>query len=161
MPVAFDHREELCAWLRDHGIDPHEVPENADLTIEVGAGMRWIRCEIYSTNACGSRFMNLDNTDAAREFVIVPLKTEPPNWWQPHTKPSREALLEALGAVRQIHRRNEHTGTCEHCSERDYPDYAVPWPCDTVKALHVLPSVRLPIDLPDPQEAPCSTSSAT
>jgi hypothetical protein len=41
----------------------------------------------------------------------------------------------AVDRVRALHCRNEHTGDCEHCSERDYPDYAVPHPCPTIRAL--------------------------
>jgi hypothetical protein len=41
----------------------------------------------------------------------------------------------AVVRVRALHRRNEHTGDCEHCSEHDYPDYAVPHPCATIRAL--------------------------
>lgn len=37
--------------------------------------------------------------------------------------------------VRALHVRNQNTGHCEHCSERDYPDYAVPHPCPTIRAL--------------------------
>ncbi|NUV54602.1 hypothetical protein G6W51_17120 [Streptomyces coelicolor] len=50
--------------------------------------------------------------------------------------PTYEALLLALERVHALHRRNEHTGDCEHCSQRDYPDYAVPWPCPTIQALN-------------------------
>lgn len=46
-----------------------------------------------------------------------------------------ERAQAAIARVRALHRRNEHTGTCEHCSQRDYPDYAVPSPCPTVQAL--------------------------
>jgi hypothetical protein len=41
----------------------------------------------------------------------------------------------AIARVRVLHRRNENTGECEYCSFRDYPTYAVPFPCDTVRAL--------------------------
>jgi hypothetical protein len=41
----------------------------------------------------------------------------------------------AIDRVRALHRRNENTGECEYCSARDYPTYAVPHPCDTVRAL--------------------------
>ncbi|MFP8960013.1 DUF3846 domain-containing protein [Streptomyces nanhaiensis] len=41
----------------------------------------------------------------------------------------------ALDRVRALHVRNQNTGDCEHCSERDYPNYAVPWPCPTIRAL--------------------------
>jgi hypothetical protein len=46
-----------------------------------------------------------------------------------------EELQTVIDRVRALHRRNEHTGTCEHCSARDYPDYAVSYPCDTIRAL--------------------------
>ncbi|MFD9444973.1 hypothetical protein [Streptomyces sp. NPDC060001] len=41
----------------------------------------------------------------------------------------------AVERARKLHRRNDHTGDCEYCSARDYPDYSVPYPCDTVQAL--------------------------
>ncbi|MFE3031543.1 hypothetical protein ACFXKY_07830 [Streptomyces canus] len=41
----------------------------------------------------------------------------------------------ATERVRALHRRNEHTGDCEHCSAGDYPDYSVPYPCPTIRAL--------------------------
>lgn len=47
----------------------------------------------------------------------------------------REQLLAAVDRVRALHVRNANTGDCEHCSERDYPDYAVPHPCPTIRAL--------------------------
>jgi len=48
----------------------------------------------------------------------------------------------ALNAVRRLHVRNAHTGTCEECSRRDYPDYSVPAPCPTIRALdaHTTPT---------------------
>lgn len=47
----------------------------------------------------------------------------------------RDEALAAVQRVRELHVRNVPTGDCEHCSERDYPDYAVPWPCPTIAAL--------------------------
>ncbi|WP_329424030.1 hypothetical protein [Streptomyces sp. NBC_01268] len=41
----------------------------------------------------------------------------------------------AIERVRALHARNTHTGDCEHCSARDYPNYAVPHPCPTIAAL--------------------------
>lgn len=52
-----------------------------------------------------------------------------------------DELGAATDRVRALHRRNANTGTCEHCSEHDYPNYAVPHPCPTITAL-------------DPQEQP-------
>lgn len=44
-----------------------------------------------------------------------------------------------ITAIHALHVRNANTGDCEHCSERDYPDYAVPWPCPTIRALDAKP----------------------
>ncbi|MBC2903173.1 hypothetical protein [Streptomyces cupreus] len=53
------------------------------------------------------------------------------------TKHSRALQAEAaIARVHDLHCRNEHSGTCEHCSEHDYPDYSVPWPCPTIRALN-------------------------
>ncbi|MFB7278082.1 hypothetical protein ACFCZV_13320 [Streptomyces hydrogenans] len=41
----------------------------------------------------------------------------------------------AIERVRALHTRSPNTGDCNHCSERDYPDYAVPHPCPTIRAL--------------------------
>jgi hypothetical protein len=42
-----------------------------------------------------------------------------------------------LDAARALHRRvtTPHVDLCAHCSERDYPNYEVPWPCLTIRAL--------------------------
>jgi hypothetical protein len=80
---------------------------------------------------------------------MVPLTTEPPEWWTPHVKPTREQLIEAVGAVRQLHRPADHCGQtiCAHCSsldEQGTTDNApVPYPCATVLALAGLPTVAL------------------
>lgn len=42
---------------------------------------------------------------------------------------------EGAERVRALHVRNPHSGTCEHCSAGDYPDYAVRSPCPTIRAL--------------------------
>ena len=83
----------------------------------------------------GRLVLNDRGDDAAIERRTVPLLVEPPAWWEPYEKPTRATLLSAVERVRALHVRNEHTGDCEHCSERDYPDYAVPWPCPTIRAL--------------------------
>lgn len=50
-----------------------------------------------------------------------------------------------LTAVRALHVRNANSGSCEHCSERDYPGYDVQWPCPTMRALgEQLPPPKCP-----------------
>jgi hypothetical protein len=100
MTAHLDHREELCAWLTANGIDADEVPDDADMTIETDAtGQRWIRTEIYATNANGKRFVNAYGTAAARLRTMTPLKAEPPAWWEPRKKPTRDQLQAQLRAV--------------------------------------------------------------
>ncbi|MFB8772128.1 hypothetical protein [Streptomyces broussonetiae] len=41
----------------------------------------------------------------------------------------------AAERARALHCRNKHTGDCEHCSASDYPNYSVPHPCATIRAL--------------------------
>lgn len=46
----------------------------------------------------------------------------------------QRAELTLAGKIRELHRRNDY-GECVHCSARDYPDYSVEYPCETVKIL--------------------------
>lgn len=128
-------RKELCDWLTANHIDPHDVPVDGDLTTDTVDGQRVIRYEAMLRSADGRLVLDDRGEDAAIERRTVPLLVEPPGWWEPYEKPTRPVLLAAVERVRSLHRRNEHTGDCEHCSERDYPDYAVPWPCPTIRAI--------------------------
>ncbi|MFE2965533.1 hypothetical protein ACFXKC_18005 [Streptomyces sp. NPDC059340] len=137
MPVPADwtRRTELCDWLAVHDIDPHTVPIEGDLTIVDTEQGRAIRVEVYVRNEAGALVIDARGDREAREIRTVPLEVEPPVWWTPYEKPTREQLLTAADRVRALHRRNESTGECEYCSARDYPDYAVPHPCPTIRAL--------------------------
>lgn len=135
LPDNNDRREAACAWLTANGINPNDVPIDADLSIDTGPTGRFIRCEVFDRAPDGSFRADLHGEGPARLVINVPLKTAPPDWWQPHVKPTRDQLLKAADKVRALHKRNEHSGVCEHCSERDYPDYEVPWPCPTMHAL--------------------------
>lgn len=131
-----DRREALCAWLTANGINPNNVPTDADLTITTADdGTRVIAYEEFDRDADGNRQIDERGTGVARRKCSTLLVVEPPDWWEPYVKPTRDQLLDATDRVRTLHRRNEHTGDCEHCSKRDYPDYAVPWPCATIQAL--------------------------
>jgi hypothetical protein len=125
----------LCAWLTANGIEPNTVPVDADLTVVSTDDGRILRCEVYVHTEDGRVILNDRGDDKAREIRTVPLVVDPPVWWTPYEKPTREQLLTAADRVRALHQRNENTGECEYCSFRDYPTYAVPYPCDTVRAL--------------------------
>lgn len=132
---ADSRREALCAWLTANGINPKHVPADADMTISTGTAGRFLCCEVFDVTADDHRQVDERGTGIAVTVVAVPLKVEPPEWWKPYEKPTRAQLLEAADRVRRLHAENEHTGDCEYCSLRDYPDYSVPHPCDTVQAL--------------------------
>lgn len=128
-------RDALCNWLTANGINPADVPIDGDLTIIDTDTGRAIRVEVELRGEDGRVLLDEREHRAARELRTVPLLVEPPSWFEPYEKPTRATLLAAEERVRALHRRNENTGTCEHCSERDYPDYAVAHPCPTIRAL--------------------------
>jgi len=128
-------RVALCAWLTDNGINPRDVPQDADITIEESPTGRILRCEVFDRSPDGHLQADAQGDRIAVKITTVPLKVDPPEWWEPYLKPTREQLLAAVERAHALHRRNENTGDCEHCSELDYPDYAVKWPCSTVLAL--------------------------
>ncbi len=43
----------------------------------------------------------------------------------------------AIARVLELHVRvgYRQVDSCQHCSENDYPDYCVAWPCPTIRAL--------------------------
>lgn len=104
MAVLTDYgrRDALCAWLTENGIDPHDVPIDADLTIVDTDGGRVIRCEVEVRGEGGGFLVDERGDRSAREMRTVPLKTEPPVWWTPYEKPTREQLLAAAFRVREV-----------------------------------------------------------
>lgn len=94
-----DRRQQLCDWLTANGIDPNEVPDDADIVTAEGEGARFLRCEVFVCDAPGHFALNERGDAAAREMRTVALAVEPPDWWQPHVKPTREQLTEQLDAV--------------------------------------------------------------
>lgn len=130
----WSRRTALAEWLTTNGINPLDVPIDADLLVVDADGARTIRVETF-VRKDGAMVMDERGEREAREIHTVPLKTEPPEWFEPYEKPTREQLLTAADRVRALHPRNENTGECEYCSARDYPTYTVPYPCDTVRAL--------------------------
>jgi hypothetical protein len=129
----WSRRTELCDWLTANGIEPNTVPIDGDLTIVDTEHGQVIRYETF-VQKDGAKVMDPRGGDAY-EIHTVPLVAEPPAWFEPYEKPTREQLLAAADRVRALHPRNVNTGECEYCSARDYPTYAVPYPCDTVRAL--------------------------
>jgi hypothetical protein len=144
MPSPQDYttrREAYCAWLTANHINPNDVLCDADVYIETGPdGTRHIAYEACHRDAEGRKQVDERGDGVALERRTTPLLVEPPDWWEPYRKPTRDELLAADERVRALHRRNEHTGECEYCSARDYPDYSVPHPCETIQALNGSPT---------------------
>lgn len=135
-----DRREALFTWLTANSIRPADVPIRGDLYIEPGPdGALHIHYEAFHLNSEGRKHLNERGNEVALEHRTAPLLVDPPDWWEPHRKPTRDQLLAATDRVRALHHRNENTDSCEHCSARDYPDYEVPFPCPTIQALDGTP----------------------
>ncbi|MET8585786.1 hypothetical protein ABZX39_33685 [Streptomyces collinus] len=105
-----DRRQALCAWLTANGIDPKAVPVDADMTIDKGPTGRFLRCEVFDRDRDGRIKVDERGEGPARLVINVPLKLEPPDWWEPYQKPTRDELLDVLGRVYQLAERWKHTG---------------------------------------------------
>jgi hypothetical protein len=103
MPVQTDwsRRAAVADWLSANGIDPNTVPLDGDLLVEDAEDGRVIRCETFVHSETGAKVMDPRGVEA-REVRIVPLAVEPPEWWTPYEKPTREQLLAAVDRVRAL-----------------------------------------------------------
>lgn len=96
-----DRRQALCDWLTANGIDADRVPQWSDLYIDTDdSGARTLHFELFDTDDNGRRVLNERGDQAAVRDAMAPLLVEPPAWWQPHRKPTREQLLQQLAAAR-------------------------------------------------------------
>lgn len=105
-----NRRVALCAWLTANGINPRDVPQDADITIDKGPSGRFLRCEAYDRTPDGHLQADERGDHVALTVISLPLKVEPPDWWQPHVKPTRDDLLATLARVQQLAERWKHTG---------------------------------------------------
>jgi hypothetical protein len=130
MPVSTDwaRRAQLCDWLAANGIEPRDVPVDGDLLIVDTDDGRAIRCETF-VRIDGKLTLDDRGSNTAREIRTVPLAVEPPAWWTPFVKPTREQLLATIDRVRVLH--VEEFGCCAHCTRED----SVLYPCPTIRAL--------------------------
>jgi hypothetical protein len=80
------------------------------MTISEGTAGRFLCCEVFDLTADGHRQVDERGTKAAVTVIAMPLKVEPPEWWQPYEKPTRDQLLETLERVQQLAERWKYTG---------------------------------------------------
>jgi len=125
----WSRRAALCDWLTANGIEPHTVPVDGDLLIVDTEQGRAIRVEVFVRTEGGGIVFDERGEREAREIREVPLTVEPPDWWQPYEKPTREQLLAAVERVRKLHA--EEYGCCSHCTRAE----SVLFPCATIRAL--------------------------
>lgn len=97
-----ERQEAVAVWLEANGIRPADVPADAELTIEDSPGGRLIRCEVFHYDSTGRRQIDDTGCRVATTFVTVPLAVEPPQWWQPWRKPSRDDLLDTVAKLRRL-----------------------------------------------------------
>lgn len=97
-----NRRVALSAWLTDNGINPNDVPAHADMTIDDGPDGRTIRCEVYDRTTDGHIQPDDTGQKVASRFVTVPLLSDPPEWWEPRVKPTRDELLGVVARLRQL-----------------------------------------------------------
>lgn len=101
MAILTGRHDALADWLTANGINPADVPIDGDLTIADTEHGRVIRCEVFALTDDGKHQLDDRRENVATEIREVPLKTDPPAWWQPYEKPTREQLLATLERVRR------------------------------------------------------------
>lgn len=106
MPSAEDYtnrREAYAAWLTANNINPNDVLVDADVYIETHPdGTRHIVHEACHLDAEGRRQINERGDGIALECRTTPLLVEPPDWWEPYRKPTRDQLLATVQVVRAL-----------------------------------------------------------
>lgn len=106
MPSLQDYtsrREDYCAWLTANGINPNDLLLDADVYIETGPdGTRRIAYEACHRDSEGRKQVNERGDGVALELRKTPLLVEPPDWWEPYRKPTRDQLLDAVHLVRAV-----------------------------------------------------------
>lgn len=138
----WSRRHALCDWLTANGIEPNLVLVDGDLTITDTEQGRAIRVEVCVVDENGRRPLDDRGQNIATEIRTVPLTVEPPAWFEPYEKPTREQLLTAVERVRKLHPSIPGEGDtlwCQVCSQEEIQPqpvgWWVPWPCPTVRAL--------------------------
>ncbi|MEW2187685.1 hypothetical protein AB0900_30840 [Streptomyces cellulosae] len=136
MPTWPDDRlDAIRAWLKANNINPSDVPIRGDLYLEPDPdGGQRIAYEAFHLDSQGRKHVDERGTGAAIERRTTPLLVDPPDWWEPYRKPTREQLLEAVTRVRALHQ--QEGDYCAICTT-DYGRLCAPWPCPTIKALEI------------------------
>lgn len=71
----------MCGWLEEHGINPHDVPEDFDMSLRFEDSEAYLRCEVFARDSEGQFYVDHHSNEAARTHVEVPLRSQPPTSW--------------------------------------------------------------------------------
>jgi hypothetical protein len=69
------YRERLAAWLREHGIDPDEVPVGADISVNLFTFR--VTVEVFARDPETGKIRHTDDRFETKT-VVVPLRMMPP-----------------------------------------------------------------------------------
>ena len=98
-----NRRDAYRAWLTANNIDPGHVPLDGDVYLDTDPdGARHIVYEAFHLDSEGRRQVNERGDGAATERRTTPLLVDPPDWWHPYRKPTRDQLLNVLQDVKQL-----------------------------------------------------------
>jgi hypothetical protein len=112
-----ERREAVCAWLTANGINPKHVPADADMIISEGTGGRFLCCEVFDLTTDGHRQVDEHGTGVAVTVIAMPMKVEPPSWWKPYEKPTRDQLLDVVEQIRKLAPAFEYEATAVGLAE--------------------------------------------
>ena len=101
-PADETRRDAVCAWLRANGINPAHVPRDADINIGVNPAGRYIELDLFDLAPDGKKQIDEHGENAAILTARVPLKVEPPVWWEPNVKPTRDQLLHLVEQLEKL-----------------------------------------------------------
>jgi len=97
-----DRHQAYCAWLTANNIDPKLIPLDGDITIVESGGQRHIHYEALDLDADGRKHLDERRQKVAMSRRSTRLLVEPPDWWEPYEKPTRDDLLELLTQIREL-----------------------------------------------------------
>jgi hypothetical protein len=106
MPSPQDHTARLeayRAWLTANGIDPSTVPWDGDVVIvDNPDGTRSIVYEEFELDDQGRKQLDERLQHAAIRKCSTALIEDPPEWWKPYQKPTRDQLLATEERIRSL-----------------------------------------------------------
>lgn len=121
MPSPQDHATRLDAyraWLTANAIDPNTVPINGDITIVDNPDRtRSIVYEAFELDADGRKQLNERRDGAAIRTCSTALIVDPPTWWKPYEKPTRDQLLAFLDEIQKLGTAFEYEATAVGMAE--------------------------------------------